>query len=103
MKCNAENASQFACVPSPRRHRIFGGKALTDAELSEWLEASRRVVAAWRRRLRKADLIGWMMFPGQQGRVFWIGPVNKTLIFKTTTPAKPPSPEEVPQAPAGSP
>lgn len=74
---------------------INGGKALTDAELSEWLQVLRRVVAAWR--LRKAGLIRWMTFPGQPGRVFWVGPVNKTLTVRTTAPARPQSTEEAAQ------
>lgn len=57
---------------------IAGGNAITDIQLAEWLGESARTIAKWRLRLGKLGLIGWHVAPGQ-GRVFWVGAVNRVL------------------------
>jgi len=57
---------------------VASGNVMSDSELAEHLGVSERTISSWRRRLRRAGLIGWLSAPGQ-GRVFWIAPLN--LIF----------------------
>jgi hypothetical protein len=57
---------------------IARGNPITDIQLAEWLGESARTIAKWRLRLRKLGLLGWHVAPGN-GRVFWVGPVNRVL------------------------
>jgi hypothetical protein len=57
---------------------IAGGRPITDAQLAAWLGESARTIATWRLRLRRLGLLGWHIAPGN-GRVFWLGPVNRVL------------------------
>jgi transposase-like protein len=57
---------------------VAGGNVVADAELAERLGVSERTISGWRRRLRRAGLIGWLSARGQ-GRAFWLAPLN--LIF----------------------
>jgi transcriptional regulator with XRE-family HTH domain len=74
---------------------VARGNVVTDAELAERLGVSQRTIAKWCRRLRAAGLIGWLVAP-REGRVFWIGAVNR--IFGIHSEVKPSE-----QKPAGEP
>jgi hypothetical protein len=50
---------------------VGGGNVISDAELAERLQVSPLTLAGWRRRLRKAQLIDWLLKPGI-GRVYLI-------------------------------
>src|SRR5258705_2031872 len=65
---------------------VAGGNIVTDAELALRLEASERVVACWRRRLRAARLIGWLATPGRKGFIFWLEPINPVAGTAQDTP-----------------
>ena len=57
---------------------VAGGKVIADAELAEHLGVSQGTIAEWRRRLRAAGLIGWLVAPGQ-GRAFWIAALPQAI------------------------
>jgi transcriptional regulator with XRE-family HTH domain len=42
-----------------------GGNVVSDAQLAERLEVSQGTISQWRRRLRSAILIGWLVAPRQ--------------------------------------
>lgn len=54
------------------------GNVIGDQELAEVLQVTAGIIARWRRRLRKAELLDWLVKPGI-GRVFIIRALNKVL------------------------
>jgi len=42
------------------------------------LGVSQGTISTWRRRLRAAGVIGWLVAPGK-GRAYWIADVNRVL------------------------
>lgn len=71
-------------------------RPINDEELAQSLGASKRLIARWRLRFRKAGVIGWLISPGL-GRIYWINAVN-TLLFPPA--AKPQAPKpDAPQVP----
>jgi transcriptional regulator with XRE-family HTH domain len=57
---------------------VAGGNVVTDAELAERLKVSQGTIARWRRRLRAAGVLVWLVAPGK-GRAYWIADVNRVL------------------------
>jgi hypothetical protein len=60
------------------------GNIIGDPELAEALQVTPGIIARWRRRLRKAELLDWLVKPGI-GRVFIIRALNKVLPQKQAT------------------
>jgi hypothetical protein len=54
---------------------VASGNPLADVDLAESLQVSTGTIATWRRRLRAAGLITWLVAPGC-GRVFFISALN---------------------------
>lgn len=50
---------------------VAGGKAISDKQLADALDASPKEIARWRSRLRSHGLLGWHIVPGR-GRAFWL-------------------------------
>jgi hypothetical protein len=57
---------------------VAGGNIISDAELVERLQITPGTLASWRRRLRKAHLLDWLVRLGV-GRAYIIGPLNQPL------------------------
>ncbi|PYU22169.1 MAG: hypothetical protein DMG32_18965 [Acidobacteria bacterium] len=57
---------------------IAQGNIISDGELADRLQISIGTLASWRRRLRKAHLLDWLVRPGV-GRVYIISALNKVL------------------------
>jgi hypothetical protein len=57
---------------------VAGGNIISDAELVERMQITLGTLASWRRRLRKAHLLDWLLRLGV-GRVYIIGPLNQAL------------------------
>jgi hypothetical protein len=57
---------------------VAAGNIISDRDLADRLQVSIGTVASWRRRLRKAHLLDWLVRPGV-GRVFIISALNKVL------------------------
>jgi len=55
---------------------VAGGNIISNAELADRLQVSPRILAEWRRRLRNAQLIDWLLKPGI-GRVYVITATNR--------------------------
>ena len=66
---------------------VAGGNVVSDAELADRLEVSASVIAAWRLRLRRLGLVGWLVSPGK-GRAFWVAGVNQAFAGGGEKPAK---------------
>jgi hypothetical protein len=49
---------------------VAGGNVISDEELAAWLDAKPSTVEAWRRRLRKAGLLDWLVKPGMGRQLF---------------------------------
>lgn len=54
------------------------GNVICDQELADVLQVTPGIIARWRRRLRKAELLDWLLKPGI-GRVFILRAVNKVI------------------------
>jgi hypothetical protein len=65
---------------------------LTDADLAEALEVSTGTISAWRRKLRAAGFITWLVAPGGGGRVFRMAAVSDEIAN-----VKEPKPEKEPE------
>lgn len=57
---------------------VAGGNIIPDGELADRLQITPGTLANWRRRLRKATLLDWLVRPGV-GRVYIIGALNQAL------------------------
>jgi hypothetical protein len=55
-----------------------GGNVIGDEELADVLQVTPGIIARWRCRLRKAELLEWLVKPGV-GRVFIIRAVNTVI------------------------
>lgn len=59
---------------------VSGGNVVSDSELAQRLEVSPAVVRAWRHRLRRAGLLGWLASPVPgAGRAFWVAGPNRVV------------------------
>lgn len=57
---------------------VAGGNIISDSELTDRLQITRGTLASWRRRLRRARLLDWLVRPGI-GRAYIIGAAIQTL------------------------
>jgi hypothetical protein len=55
-----------------------GGNVIGDPELADVLQVTPGIIARWRRRLKKAHMLDWLVRPGV-GRVYIISALNKVL------------------------
>lgn len=60
------------------RAYIAGGNIISDGELADRLQITLGTLASWRRRLRRAGLLDWLVRPGV-GRVYIISALNQAL------------------------
>lgn len=58
---------------------VAGGTPLTDADLSQALEVSTGTISKWRRKLRKAGFITWLVAPGGGGRAFRMAALSNEM------------------------
>lgn len=57
---------------------VAGGNVITDRDIAERLDVTCCTVADWRRRLRRAGLLTWLVSPGV-GRVYFLQAINRLL------------------------
>ena len=72
--------------------RVADGTPLTDADLAEALEVSTGTISAWRRKLRAAGFITWLVAPDGGGRAFRMAAVSDEIAN-----VKEPKPEKKPE------
>jgi hypothetical protein len=60
---------------------IAGGNIVSDGELADRLQITLGTLASWRRRLRRAGLLDWLVRPGV-GRVYIISALNQALPYE---------------------
>jgi hypothetical protein len=82
---------------------VAGGRVISDAELEATLEVKPRTISVWRRKLKAAGLLDWLLKPGE-GRVYVIVAVAEESKFAESKPAEAlnsePQPQKEPEWPA---
>jgi hypothetical protein len=64
---------------------VAGGQTLSDIQLGIWLGAKVSTIAAWRRKLKTAGLLDWIVRPGV-GRVYIASPLVGKEFFENEKP-----------------
>jgi hypothetical protein len=64
------------------------GNIIGDQELADALQVAPGIIARWRRRLKKAELLDWLVKPGV-GRVFILRAVNTVIGPQLRAQARP--------------
>ena len=67
---------------------VADGNVISDAELAERLQVSPQTLGRWRRRLRKAQSIDWLVKPGV-GRVYIITVPKHALAMEPHAESRP--------------
>lgn len=75
---------------------VAGGRIISDAELETRLDAKPRTISAWRRKLKAAGLLDWLLKPGE-GRVYQIAAVAEESKLAESKPAETHNSEPQPQ------